>query len=184
MEPLMLRRIGLLTIACCTGCAGVGNFAANDRTGAYGSRTAVAENATESHMRSTVEVTSGVSSSSAQEIEPTHQPVAYETELVDPVAPSAAPADAQVIDQVRLPPPGVLDNSVVELNLPTALSMVGGQHPAVGFARWQVQEAYAQYDQARVLWLPTIQSGFSFHRHDGNYQASDGSIVEVNRNSF
>ncbi len=73
---------------------------------------------------------------------------------------------------------------VVDMNLPTALSMVGGQHPAVGFAQWRVQEAYAQLDQAEVLWLPSLQAGFSFHKHDGNYQASDGTIVDVNRNSF
>lgn len=73
---------------------------------------------------------------------------------------------------------------VVQLNLPTALSLVDGQHPLVGFAQWRVQEAYAQLKQAQVLWLPTIQPGFSFHKHDGNYQASDGSIVDVNRNSF
>jgi len=73
---------------------------------------------------------------------------------------------------------------VVELNLPTALSMVGGQHPAVGFAQWRVQEAYARLDQAQILWLPSIQAGFSFHNHDGNYQASDGSIVDVHRSSL
>ncbi|WP_425399940.1 TolC family protein [Aeoliella sp.] len=73
---------------------------------------------------------------------------------------------------------------VVDMNLPTALSMVGGKHPAVGFAQWRVQEAYAQLDQAEVLWLPSLQAGFSFHKHDGNYQASDGRIVDVNRNSF
>lgn len=72
----------------------------------------------------------------------------------------------------------------VALNLPTALSMVGGSHPAVGLAQWRVQEAYAQFDRAKVLWLPSLQPGFSFHRHDGNYQASDGRIVDVNRNSF
>ncbi|MEO1981769.1 MAG: TolC family protein, partial [Fuerstiella sp.] len=70
------------------------------------------------------------------------------------------------------------------LNLPSALSMIGGDHPAVGFAQWKVQEAYANLDQAEVLWLPSIQTGFSFHRHDGNLQASDGSIVDVNRSSF
>jgi outer membrane protein TolC len=74
--------------------------------------------------------------------------------------------------------------SMVQVNLPTVLSMVGPQHPAVGFARWRVQQAYAQLDQAKVLWLPTLRAGFGFHRHDGNYQASDGSIVDVNRNSF
>lgn len=72
----------------------------------------------------------------------------------------------------------------IQLNLPTALSMIGGEHPAVGLAQWKVQEAYARLDQANVLWLPSIQPGFSFNRHDGNLQPSDGSIVDVNRNSF
>ncbi len=73
---------------------------------------------------------------------------------------------------------------VITMNLPTALSMIGGQHPAVGFAQWRVQEAYARLEQANVLWLPSIQPGLSFHKHDGNYQASDGTIVDVHRNSF
>jgi len=71
-----------------------------------------------------------------------------------------------------------------ELDLVTALGLVGGQHPVIGFAQWRVQEAYAQLDQAEVLWLPSLQAGFSYHRHDGNYQASNGQIVDVNRNSF
>lgn len=70
------------------------------------------------------------------------------------------------------------------LDLPAALGLVGGQHPVVGFAQWRVQEAYAQLDQAEVMWLPSLQAGFSYHRHDGNYQASNGQIVDVNRNSF
>ena len=82
-----------------------------------------------------------------------------------PASSSAAPADA------------------LTLNLPTALSMVGGQHPAVGAARWRVREAYARLERTQVLWLPSIQPGFSLHRHDGNYQASNGEIVDVNRNS-
>ncbi|TWT83814.1 Outer membrane efflux protein [Planctomycetes bacterium CA13] len=75
-------------------------------------------------------------------------------------------------------------SNTIDLNLPSALAMVGGDHPAVGFAQWRVREAYAQLERAEVLWLPSIQTGFSFHRHDGNYQASDGTIVDVNRNSF
>lgn len=74
--------------------------------------------------------------------------------------------------------------NLVDLNLPSALARIDGQHPAVGIAQWRVQEAYAQFARAEVLWLPSIQAGFSFHRHDGNYQASDGSIIDVNRNSF
>lgn len=70
------------------------------------------------------------------------------------------------------------------INLPTALSLISGDHPAVGLARWRVQEAYGRVDQADVMWLPSLQAGLSFHRHDGNYQASNGAIVDVNRSSF
>jgi outer membrane protein TolC len=76
------------------------------------------------------------------------------------------------------------DVTRIDLNLPSTLAMVGGQHPAVGLARWRVQEAYAELARTKALWLPSIQGGFSFHRHDGNYQASNGDIVDVNRNSF
>jgi len=72
----------------------------------------------------------------------------------------------------------------VAMNLPSVLAAVGGQHPVVGMARWRVREAYAVLQQARVMWLPSIRSGLHYHRHDGNYQASNGEIVDVNRNSF
>lgn len=81
-------------------------------------------------------------------------------------------------------PMGASQANTVDLNLPSALAMVGGQHPAVGFARWRVQEAYAQLAAAEALWLPSIQAGFSGRRHDGNYQAVNGDIVDVNLNSF
>ncbi len=74
--------------------------------------------------------------------------------------------------------------SPVPINLPTALAMIGGQHPVVGFAQWRVQEAYAQLDRAKVMWLPSIQTGFNYRRRDGNYQAVDGAIVDVNLNSM
>ncbi|MFG0266018.1 MAG: TolC family protein [Rhodopirellula sp. JB055] len=79
---------------------------------------------------------------------------------------------------------GMLATDSVQMNLPTALAMIDAQHPAVGLAQWRTREAYAELDQAKVLWLPSIQAGFSFHRHDGNYQSSNGDIVDVNRNSF
>jgi outer membrane protein TolC len=70
------------------------------------------------------------------------------------------------------------------LDLASALAAVDGQHPIVGVARWRAQQAYAQLDAARVLWLPTLQAGGSYHRFDGNLQASDGSILDVNRSSM
>ena len=95
-----------------------------------------------------------------------------------PTSPIAAsPASEILFDSVDAP-------VITEINLPSALAMIGGKHPAVGFAQWRVREAYAELDQARVLWLPSIRAGFSYHRHDGNYQASDGRVVDVNRSSL
>jgi outer membrane protein TolC len=34
------------------------------------------------------------------------------------------------------------------------------------------------------MWLPSLQAGMSGHRHDGDYQAVDGSIVDINSNSY
>lgn len=106
-------------------------------------------------------------------------PVALVANVEDEFAASSMPAPV-VIDEVAAPVPC----NALSLNLPTALAMIGGDHPAVGAAQWRVREAYAALDQAKVLWLPSIQAGFSFHRHDGNYQASNGDIVDVDRNSF
>ena len=72
----------------------------------------------------------------------------------------------------------------LSISLASALRMIGGKHPAIGFAQWRVQEAYAQHERAEVLWLPSIQAGFSYHKHDGNLQASDGNIIDVNRGSL
>ncbi|WP_417386195.1 TolC family protein [Gimesia sp.] len=101
-----------------------------------------------------------------------------------PPAPATLPVTD--FDSLELSPSELTPTAeeTLRLNLPTALSMIGGEHPVVGFAQWRVQEAYARLDQANVLWLPSIQPGFSFDRHDGNLQPSDGSIVDVNRNSF
>lgn len=104
--------------------------------------------------------------------------------VVPPAAPQTMQSIPGIVSSMPVEAVSSVDANVVELNLPTALSMIGGQHPAVGFAQWRVQEAYAALEQAEVLWLPSIRTGFSFHRHDGNYQASNGSIVDVNRNSF
>ena len=72
----------------------------------------------------------------------------------------------------------------LQLNLPTALAMVSGQHPVVALAQWRVREAYARLSQTRVLWLPTLQPGIGFDKHDGNLQNSEGEIRDVHRNSL
>jgi outer membrane protein TolC len=51
-------------------------------------------------------------------------------------------------------------------------------------AMWRVYEAQAKQQRAAAMWLPSIQAGLNYHRHDGNYQAIDGSIVDISTNSM
>lgn len=123
-----------------------------------------------------------------------HSAVATHLQTPPPL-PAALPEDdaAQPMSNSSSPPKSPADLTDSEsaawqqpllLDLQSALQMVGGQHPAVGFAQWRVQEAYAVLERAETLWLPSLQAGFHFNRHDGNLQASDGRIMDVNRSSF
>lgn len=91
--------------------------------------------------------------------------------------------------QETLSPPAVVEEDTIapaatELDLTEALAIVGGQSPQIAFAAARYREAYARLESARMLWLPSIRAGISYHHHDGNLQASDGTIVNVNRSSL
>ena len=74
--------------------------------------------------------------------------------------------------------------NVCRLDMSTALALVAGQNPQVGFARWRIREAYANVEQAKVLWLPSIQPGVSYHHHEGTLQGVEGEILDVSRSSL
>ncbi|MCO8121357.1 TolC family protein [Stieleria sp. TO1_6] len=190
----MARRLITLGLIGCIGCAGgpasvlrrpnpapvaapTGNYVVSDTAASI-------EKSNDEILlvNSTASIAKLTTAAHTQTADPSSQTVAdlIATETVqspDLQAPTVQPPVP--IEQPIEPAPGAIN-----LNLPSALAMVGGQHPAVGQAQWRVQEAYAQLESAQALWLPSIGAGFSFDRHDGNYQASDGDIVDVNRNSF
>ena len=91
---------------------------------------------------------------------------------------------SHVQPEIPLPLPDRVSDEALSINYETALAMIGGNHPVVGFAQSRVREAYADLMQARSLWLPTIRAGVSYHRHQGNLQASDGTIIDVSRGSL
>jgi outer membrane protein TolC len=71
------------------------------------------------------------------------------------------------------------------IDLPTALRLVDSANPTVAVARARVQEAFARQRQAEVLWLPNLQGGPSYVRHDGLLQNSSGLVFPVSKwNSF
>lgn len=80
-------------------------------------------------------------------------------------------------------PPALPDNTL-PINLPTALRLVNARTLDIAIAAQRIQQASAQFDQARHAWLPTITLGSSYMRHDGRFQDVAGSIVSPGRTSF
>jgi len=123
--------------------------------------------------------------------------------LASYVEPAVAPVIQQTgtiqqADRVVPPAPGLLstagafakeaDQNVTgenrhQLDLSTALELVAGQNPQVAFAHQRIAEAEAQWQAAEALWLPSIRAGMSLHRHEGNLQASNGTVADVSRSS-
>jgi outer membrane protein TolC len=67
------------------------------------------------------------------------------------------------------------------LDLPTALGLTQGQNPRVAFTQAQISQAYAQYQAARVLWLPSIRAGMNYNKHEGRIQNVEGRNIETTR---
>jgi outer membrane protein TolC len=70
------------------------------------------------------------------------------------------------------------------IDLVTALRLADADNLTIGLAREQIQQAYAEYNAAGALWLPSIRAGTSWNRHYGPLQATDGSIQQINRDSL
>ena len=69
------------------------------------------------------------------------------------------------------------------LNLTTALQLAGGNNLQIALASERIQAAVAKLDGASVLWLPSLNAGAGFNSHTGQIQATNGELVEVDRQS-
>lgn len=69
------------------------------------------------------------------------------------------------------------------INFSTALALVSGQNPRVGFAQARISEAFARVDAAEALWLPSIRAGASYNKHEGSLQEVRGNVFDVSRGS-
>lgn len=105
-------------------------------------------------------------------------PIGAAEETVPQILPAPADADSSLPASTA----DFLDPR--ELDLSTALQLVGGQSPQVAFAHQRIEEAAAGVDAAAAMWLPSIRGGVSLNRHQGNLQASNGTIADVNRSSL
>ena len=91
---------------------------------------------------------------------------------------------AEALGQVEGEEIAVVGEPTLQLDLTSVLALVSGQSPVVAHAAARYQEAYARLAAAKVLWVPSLRAGLSYHHHDGNLQASDGTLIDVDRSSL
>jgi outer membrane protein TolC len=71
------------------------------------------------------------------------------------------------------------------INLATALRLTDARPLVVAAAQASALLAQAQLERARVLWVPTLNTGFDYYRHDGgNQNITTGRLATVSSNFF
>jgi outer membrane protein TolC len=75
-------------------------------------------------------------------------------------------------------------DAALPINLPTALRLADARPIIIAAAQASLRAAAAEFDRARVLWLPNLNAGVSYYRHDGAVQGSSGQFFVNGRNQF
>jgi outer membrane protein TolC len=73
---------------------------------------------------------------------------------------------------------------IMPIDLVTALRLANGANPTIEVARARVQAAYYRQRQAELLWVPNLQAGPAYNRHDGLIQNSTGLIFPTSKWNF
>ena len=113
------------------------------------------------------------------------------------LSPEARPAYAGSGQIFRLPavgensePPPIelaqpaASDQVLPINLATALYLSNARPLIIAFAQASVEEAAARLQNAQVLWLPDLNVGADYYRHEGTDQSTDGTIILDDKNAF
>lgn len=74
--------------------------------------------------------------------------------------------------------------SLYPIDLPTALRLADAQNPQIAFARERIEQALAIEKGAKVLWLPNVNTGATWSKHEGTLQETIGQIRNTSRNSL
>ena len=109
------------------------------------------------------------------------------TAQAEPPLPSLQAARLGQPRPVLEPPPAQAAETdrALPINLATALRLADARPLIIEAARAAVETEYGLYEQAHVLWLPTIYLGTDYQRHDGGQQnVVNGQTVLGARNQF
>jgi outer membrane protein TolC len=110
---------------------------------------------------------------------------ALSSKIEMPGEPLASPRPASPIaNPAPSTPPVNADIETLPIDLPTALRLVDSANPTIALARERVREALFRQRQMEILWIPNLQSGPSYIRHDGLLQNSSGLVFPVSKWNF
>jgi outer membrane protein TolC len=70
------------------------------------------------------------------------------------------------------------------ITLLSVIDVVDRDNPNVNVARHRVEEAYAQWQRADALWLPSIRAGINYNKHEGRIQDVVGTNIETSRGAL
>ena len=80
--------------------------------------------------------------------------------------------------------PNLPGNEIYPIDLAGALTLGGANNLQIQLVRERVREAQLNYAQARIMWVPSLRAGVGYNRHDGRLQATEGEVVDADRNSL
>src|SRR5262245_43289140 len=103
----------------------------------------------------------------------------------NPGPPSPSPPASESDDlAAKLAPPALQPTDrPLPINLATALRLSADRPLVVAAAQASAMVAQAQLERARVLWIPTLNIGFDYYRHDGGIQdLTNGQLNTVSSN--
>jgi outer membrane protein TolC len=69
------------------------------------------------------------------------------------------------------------DNKTLPLGLDTVLALAGEQNQQVILARERLRQASAEKEIAALAWLPALEVGAAYGRHEGGIQNEDGTLT-------
>ncbi|QEL16388.1 TolC family protein [Limnoglobus roseus] len=113
-------------------------------------------------------------------------PIPIATRVESP-KPKPAPAPVREIQQAKFEEPAAAEKGSADtftITLPAAFALTNANSLDVRIAEERVRLATAGVDRANALWLPNVNLGVDYFRHDGQIQDIVGSVFGTSRSSL
>lgn len=91
-------------------------------------------------------------------------------------SPSALVARAAAPEPAAAEQPPAADRAL-PIGIDTVLRLAGEQNGQIAVARERVREAYAEQNLAQTAWLPAVNVGTAYYRHEGGIQLQEGPLI-------